>query len=328
MLPLVAYGERVWVQSVTPADLTSYRVAVQLSAQRIGRWNPVNPDDLLWHLRQQSQDHRTFLVHAHQKSGGHDLVGKINVMNVVRGRFQSGTMGYDAYDPYAGTGLFAEGLRLTVGLAFASVPSGMGLHRVEADVRPGNETSAGVLRSLGFRREGHVRDMLWLESAGETRWRDHDTYAVTASDWPSPAFRPHAPLRITALVGGARGPERTALARRLALELGVPLFSSSILGSGADARPLWRLLADSPAGGVLEHSWETCEPGEANRELEAIGIRPGTVPEVSWALGSAAQDQLAGAGPVIEVDADARVSPKSVVALALRIRAIHVDHAL
>jgi len=323
VLPLVAYGDRVWVQSVTAADLAPYRVALRQSAERIGRWNPVNPDDLIWHLRQQSQDHRTFLVHAHEKLGDHDLVGKINVMNVVRGRFQSGTMGYDSYDPYAGRGLFAEGLRLTVGLAFGPVPKGMGLHRVEADVRPGNEASAGVLRSLGFRREGHVRDMLWLESAGETAWRDHDTYAVTAHDWPSEPFRPHRPLQVVALVGGVVGPERTALARRIALELGIPLFSSVVLGCEDDPEMLLRLLADSPAGGVLEHSWGGCPPGEVARELDAIGIRPERVPEVHLARAESSRWQPTGCGPVIEVDAETRVSTKSIVALALRIRALH-----
>ena len=63
-------------------------------------------------------------------------------------------MGYDAYDPYAGRGLFAEGLRLVVGLVLAAEPGGMGLHRLEANVQPGNTVSAGLLRSLGFQREG------------------------------------------------------------------------------------------------------------------------------------------------------------------------------
>ena len=35
------------------------------------------------------------------------MVGKVSVTDAVRGRFESAAMGYDAYDPYAGRGLFA-----------------------------------------------------------------------------------------------------------------------------------------------------------------------------------------------------------------------------
>ena len=143
--PLRSSGRRVWVHTVRREDVTSYRSAVQQSAARIGVWNPVNPDDISWHLDRQSEEHRTFLIHATDPEGSHGIVGKVNVTNVVRGRFQNGVLGYDAYDPYVGRGLFADGLRQIINLAFAGAPQGMGLHRLEANVRPGNSTSAGLL---------------------------------------------------------------------------------------------------------------------------------------------------------------------------------------
>ena len=82
-------------------------------------------------------------------------MGKVNVSDVMRGRFESAAMGYNAYDPYAGRGLFAEGLRLVLNLAFTpETAGGVGLHRVVAAVQLGNLRSAGLLRSLGFQREG------------------------------------------------------------------------------------------------------------------------------------------------------------------------------
>ncbi len=314
VLPLIAYGDRVWVQTVTAADLAPYRRAVEMSVSRIRRWNPVNPDDLMWHLGQQSVDHRTFIVHAHHRLADHDIVGKVNVMNVVRGRMQSGTMGYDSYDPYAGAGLFAEGLRLVIGLAFKPFHEGMGLHRVEADVRPGNEPSAGLLRSLGFRREGHVPRLLWLAAEGIDQWCDHDTYAVTSEDWPAVAYREHAPFRVAAVVDGQTGPARTALARRLAAELGVPLFSGPSLGVD-DPALLCRMLADSPSGGVLE-----TDPGEGlDRGLELAGWDPRAVPEVRW---GAATRGHAGR-PSMHVDSGETPSARTIAALALRVRALH-----
>ncbi|YAL82318.1 GNAT family N-acetyltransferase [Dermacoccaceae bacterium W4C1] len=266
-----ATGERVRVHTVTAHDLAPYRVAVQASAQRLGQWNPVDPEDLARHLAAQSTAHRTFLVHALDAEGGHGIVGKVNVTNVVRGRFQNATIGYDSYDPYVGRGLLAEGLRLIVTLAFTAEPRGMGLHRIEANVQPGNINSAGLLRSLGFRREGHIPGMLWLLGAdGQTQWRDHDCHAITADEWPARPYAPHRPRRVVVVVNGIPSAGKTTLARRLAAELGVPLLSGAVLGSG-----LWQVLADSPAGGVLDLADvpnAAYEAGLKEAAVEASGV--------------------------------------------------------
>lgn len=279
--PLIMRGERVWVRTVMRTDLVPYERAVRASWDRIGQWNPVSVGDLAWHLRRQSSEHRTFLIHATEPDGNHDLVGKVNVSNVIRGRFQNGTMGYDAYDPYAGRGLFAEGLKLVVDLAFAGDDRGMGLHRVEANVRPGNVRSAGVLRSLGFRREGHVRSMLLLESGSEpASWRDHDGYAVHRDEWPAPPYAAHRPARIAAVVRAGPGAHRSsALAQALAAELGLPLFSTTVVGP----QTIWGLLAASPIGAIIEHAdfvaGDDTSDG-ADRGLEQAGFDPHVVPVV------------------------------------------------
>lgn len=131
---LHAEGDRVRVSTVRLEDVAPYRRALGQSRERLARWNPVDPDDLERQLPRQSRDHRTFLVHARTPEGDHDIVGKINVSDVMRGRFESAAMGYDAYDPYAGRGLFAEGLRLVVTLAFTpETAGGMGLRRCGLD---------------------------------------------------------------------------------------------------------------------------------------------------------------------------------------------------
>lgn len=176
------------VHTITPQDVPAYRQAVRLSQERIRPWNPVNVDDLDYHLRMQSSVHRSFLVRAldPDPEAGHDVVGKVNVTNVVRGRAHSGAMGYDSYDPYAGLGLFADGLRLVIDCAFEPEPHGMGLHRLEAAVQPRNTRSAGLLRSLGLRPRGAWPDYLWLADAhGAHDWRDHVIYGVTRTEWPA-----------------------------------------------------------------------------------------------------------------------------------------------
>ncbi len=105
-----------------------------------------------------------------------DLVGVVNVSEIVRGNFQSAYLGYYAFAPHAGQGLMAEGLALVVGEAFRR----LGLHRLEANVQPGNAASRGLVRRLGFRREGV--SPRYLRIAG--RWRDHERWAILAEQWP------------------------------------------------------------------------------------------------------------------------------------------------
>ena len=293
------------MRTVQPDDIAAYRAAVQQSAARVSVWNPVNPDDITWHLDRQSEEHRTFLIHAADPDGSHGIVGKVNVTNVVRGRFQNGVLGYDAYDPYAGRGLFAEGLRQIINLAFTPSPQGMGLHRLEANVRPGNSASAGLLRSLGFRREGFVRDMLWLPGPDGAAWRDHVVHAVTREEWPTSAYAPHRNPRIVLLVNGIPGSGKSTLAPRLAAELGVPLFAKDVVketifdqlepalrqslqGTGGAGSPLgagasevlWQMLRASPVGGVVENIWWADDHQLAMDGLRRAGFDPVTTPHV------------------------------------------------
>jgi len=326
--PLRAEGERVQVRTVQPGDLASYPMAVEQSRVRLSQWNPVDPDDLGRHLAAQSRDHRTFVVHARAPEGGHDLVGKVNVTNVTRGRLLSASMGYDAYDPYAGRGLFAEGLRLVVGLVLAAEPAGMGLHRLEADVQPGNTVSAGLLRSLGFQREGSFPRMLWLpDASGRERWRDHDSYVMTAEDWPAAPYAQPRPWRTVVLVNGLPAVARTALARALAVELSLPLLSPDLAGGGTGDEALWALLGAAPAGGVVEGWFEPQAAPAVAAGLACAGYAVEDVPEV-WCDGPAARPGSAaagplGAGPSLRMDTTAAVPPSAVTRVALWARALH-----
>lgn len=164
----------VFIRPPEPDDEPSYHEAVARSLEHLRPWSASEPDELADLLGRQSDTFRTLLVLA--DDGG--LVGKVNLANIVRARFRNATLGYDSYVPYAGTGLMSQGLRLVIGHALANEPEGMGLHRLEINVRPENERSVAMARRLGFRHEGFSPRMLFLDGA----WRDHERFAITAED--------------------------------------------------------------------------------------------------------------------------------------------------
>ncbi|MGB8652132.1 MAG: GNAT family protein [Mycobacteriales bacterium] len=105
-----------------------------------------------------------------------ELVGQMTIANVVRGAFQSGTVGYWVDRALAGHGVMPTALAMVVDHCFTEV----GLHRVEANVRPENGPSRRVVEKLGFREEGLHPRYLYIDGG----WRDHLCFAVTVEDVP------------------------------------------------------------------------------------------------------------------------------------------------
>ena len=104
------------------------------------------------------------------------LAGQVTVSGIVRGAFDSGTVGYWVDSAVAGRGIAPVALALVVDHCFGSAR----LHRVEANVRPENTASRRVLDKLGFREEGLHRGYLHIDGA----WRDHLSYALTREEFP------------------------------------------------------------------------------------------------------------------------------------------------
>ncbi|MEO7753565.1 MAG: GNAT family N-acetyltransferase [Terracoccus sp.] len=264
-------SDLVAVRPPRTEDLAAYMEAVSMSATRLSTFAVPDPHNLGLVIESQSPAYRSFMVWAREPAGAHGLVGRINIANVVRGAFQSATVGYDAYDPYAGQGLFVEGLRLVIDIAFTDEPQGMGLHRLEANIQPANVRSAGLVRSLGLVHEGFSRDFLHLPGAdGRRGWRDHDRYAILAPDWPAAPYRHQPPRRLAAIVHGPPVLQGPSFAALLAADLGLPLF-----GGTAPLATLCELLRASTVGGVVETG--VVGP-ELRMGLARAGLDPKVVP--------------------------------------------------
>ncbi len=102
------------------------------------------------------------------------LVGQMHLFGIAWGSLRSAAAGYWVAQSVAGQGIMPLALAAACDHAFI----GLGLHRVEVNIRPENTASLRVVEKLGFRDEG----LRWryLHIAGE--WRDHRTFALTSED--------------------------------------------------------------------------------------------------------------------------------------------------
>ena len=147
--------------------------AVRRSRRLHGRWvkAPSTPTAYRAYVRRlRRPTHEGYLICLRDSD---ELVGVANISEIVRGALRSGYLGYYVFRPYEGHGLMTEGLALVVRDAFRR----LGLHRVEANIQPGNRASIRLARGLGFRREGYSPRYLKIQG----RWRDHERWAFLAA---------------------------------------------------------------------------------------------------------------------------------------------------
>jgi ribosomal-protein-alanine N-acetyltransferase len=103
------------------------------------------------------------------------IVGFLNISEIVRGKLLSAFLGYGGIAGFEGQGYMREALELVLREAFTK----LGLHRLEANIQPGNHSSIALARRCGFELEGF--SPRYLKVGG--RWRDHERWAIRAETW-------------------------------------------------------------------------------------------------------------------------------------------------
>jgi [ribosomal protein S5]-alanine N-acetyltransferase len=107
---------------------------------------------------------------------GTQLAGEVNLRQISWGSVRSAELGYWVDQKLAGRGIMPTALAMCVDHCFGV----LGLHRLEAGIRPENVPSRRAVEKLGFHDEGIRRRQVHID--GE--WRDHICYAVTTEDVP------------------------------------------------------------------------------------------------------------------------------------------------
>jgi ribosomal-protein-alanine N-acetyltransferase len=180
---IFAAGDRVYLRRPRFADGAVFVASVRASRSLHGNWvqAPKSTTRFAAYVRRFAGAKSRRLASVTQvgllvcRSEDDAPVGVFNLSEIVRGAFWSAYLGYYALAPHAGRGYMAEGLALTLRVAFRSLR----LHRIEANVQPSNVRSIALVRAAGFTREGFSRR--YVRIAG--RWRDHERWAMLVEDW-------------------------------------------------------------------------------------------------------------------------------------------------
>jgi ribosomal-protein-alanine N-acetyltransferase len=167
-------GKRVELRHPTAADRVEFIAAMRASRELHRGWLPLATPETFDRLLRRVSDERSEPLLVFRREDG-AIVGYFNIGEIVGGTFQSAYLGYGAVAAHAGQGYMTEGLQLLLRHAFTELR----LHRLEANIQPGNRASIALVKRAGFVREGFSER--YLKIGG--RWRDHDRWAIRAEQW-------------------------------------------------------------------------------------------------------------------------------------------------
>jgi len=166
---------RVLISPPTPADEEAFIAANLRSRKLHGRWSsgPETPEEYATYLAKAAEERRHYFF-ARLRDGG-ELVGFLNLGEIIRGSLHQAFLGYGAFAGHEGRGLMSEAMQLVLAEAFGPLK----LHRIEANIQPGNRPSIQLARRNGFTQEGFSPRYLKING----RWRDHERWAINAEQW-------------------------------------------------------------------------------------------------------------------------------------------------
>lgn len=177
MQPPSIAGKKVFLRSPTSRDRAEF-LALNRASKSFHRGlvsPPTTPEQFAAFL-QRSNSERSICVLVCLFTDA-SIIGAISLSQIFRGGFQNAYLGYCVGAQYAGQGYMTEAFSLVLRYAFKHLK----LHRLEANIQPGNVASIALVKRAGFVREGYSRR--YLKVGG--RWRDHERWAITIEDWKS-----------------------------------------------------------------------------------------------------------------------------------------------
>jgi [ribosomal protein S5]-alanine N-acetyltransferase len=109
-----------------------------------------------------------------ETAGNDGIIGAVTLADIDRVHFRA-ELGIALRPDAQGQGFAREAVRTVLRHAFG----GLALHRIIADVDPRNRGAISLLKDLGFRREGRLRQ----HYRHQEEWQDGILYGLLATDW-------------------------------------------------------------------------------------------------------------------------------------------------
>jgi ribosomal-protein-alanine N-acetyltransferase len=170
-------GERTYIRRARSGDAGEFTELMRESRELHRPWSfpPTRKEDFTALVeRARSDDFELLLLCTRDERR---IAGFFNLSQIFRGPFLNAYLGYAVGARFAGEGYMAEGIELVLRHAFGA----LGLHRLEANIQPGNDRSIALAKGAGFRLEGFSPRYLKIDG----RWRDHERWAILAEEWAS-----------------------------------------------------------------------------------------------------------------------------------------------
>jgi [ribosomal protein S5]-alanine N-acetyltransferase len=178
-------GDRVLIRPPARDDRDEFTALMRASRGFHSPWAtaPIDDDRFAAYLADARRTDFEAMLLCRSDDGA--IVGFFNLSQIVRRRLQSAYLGYAVGEPFAGQGYMRDGIQLVLRHSFTTLQ----LHRIEANIQPGNANSLALARGAGFRREGF--SPRYLKIGG--RWRDHERWAILVEEWRARTGEPAGP---------------------------------------------------------------------------------------------------------------------------------------
>jgi [ribosomal protein S5]-alanine N-acetyltransferase len=170
-------GAMVTCRLITPEDAPVLAELLRLNRDFLAPWEPLRGSDYFTEDAQRIAIQGALREHQEGRNlplvivdGADGVVGRITLNNIVRGAFQSCSVGYWVSEAAGGRGVATAALTQVISIAFGE----LGLHRIQAETLLHNVASQRVLERNGFVRIGVAPT--YLKIAG--RWQDFILYQL------------------------------------------------------------------------------------------------------------------------------------------------------
>ncbi|MBT4792484.1 MAG: GNAT family N-acetyltransferase [Halobacteriovoraceae bacterium] len=176
--------KRLVIRPLVTTDYEAWKTAWDQIEEQLNEWD-FHPDkypitsinEFKKILSKQGQQLRAdefyFFAVFLKKTG--ELIGSVSLMDVSRGIFQNGYLGYYVFNPFWGNGYAFEACKSLINFGFKK----LNLHRIEAAINPRNRRSIMLARKLRLKKEGFSPRLLYRHGT----WEDFTKYAATCEDF-------------------------------------------------------------------------------------------------------------------------------------------------